>query len=120
MELDRVGLAQAASETMILATTPPDSVRRYSNATLEGFLEGVRKQGVGYYIVGLDNHTGFLRVESNGEIAFVHSGPGRGVVREDPDKAPELANSRYRVTGKITPPPPAAKPTLSNPPDLLN
>ena len=101
IELDRIRLAQAASEKMILAITAPDTVRRFSDTSLEGFLESVRNQGEGYYIVGLDNHTGFLRVARDGRIEFIHSGPGRGVVRENPADAPELAHSRYRVTGKI-------------------
>ena len=104
VELERVRLAQAASETMILAIAPKESIQRYSNASLDSFLNGVRKQGEGYYIVGLDNHTGFLKVEPNGNVMFVHSGPGRGVVSEKPTDAPELANSRYRVTGKIDKP----------------
>jgi hypothetical protein len=101
MVLERVRLAQAASETMILAITPKSSIKRYSNASLEAFLQGVRRQGEGYYVVGLDNHTGFLKVEGDGRVTFIHSGPGRGVVSEAPEDAPELANSRYRVTGKI-------------------
>ena len=101
VELDRIRLAQAASEKMILETTPAESIRRYSDTPLEKFLNAVRKQGEGYYIVGLDTHTGFLFVDPNGEIEFIHSGPGRGVVREKPAAAVELANSRYRVTGKI-------------------
>lgn len=104
VELDRVQLAQAASEKMIRALTEPKSIRRYSDASLAKFLESVRLQGEGYYIVGLDHHTGFLKVEPDGTIAFIHSGPGRGVVRESPADAPELANSRYRVTGKILKP----------------
>lgn len=101
VELERIRLAQAASETMILAITPSASIKRFSNASLDAFLHSVRKQGEGYYIVGLDNHTGFLKVEASGEIVFIHSGPGRGVVAETPEDSPELANSKYRVTGKI-------------------
>ncbi len=47
IELDRIRLAQAASEKMILAITAPDTVRRFSNTSLEGFLESVRNQGEG-------------------------------------------------------------------------
>ena len=101
VKLDRVRLAQAASETMILALTDQKSIRRYRNVSLDSFLNGIRSQGQGYYIVGLDYHTGFLKVESNGSITFVHSGPGRGVVKQKPSEAPELSKSRYRVTGKI-------------------
>lgn len=101
VKLERVRLAQVASEQMILALTKPASVKRYRNVTLDAFLTSVRQQGEGYYIVGLDNHTGFLKVSGKGEIKFIHSGPGRGVVKEQPEDAPELVSSRYRVTGKI-------------------
>ena len=101
VELERVRLAQAASETMILALAESGTIRRYSDASLDTFLERLRSQGEGYYLVGLDNHTGFLKVAPDGEIAFIHSGPGRGVVEESPAEAPELALSRYRVTGKL-------------------
>jgi len=104
MVLERVRLAQAASEAMIVAITPASSIKRYSNASLEDFLDGVRRQGEGYYIVGLDYHTGFLKVEQDGKVTFVHSGPGRGVVMEEPQIASELADSQYRVTGKIAAP----------------
>ena len=106
VELDRVRLAQAASETMIVELAKPETVRRFSDAPLDAFLASVRRQGEGYYIVGLDDHTGFLRVAEDGVITFVHSGPGKGVVIEAPGDAPKLANSRYRVTGKIGPPAP--------------
>ena len=104
VELERVRLAQAASETMILATTPEETVRRFSNASLESFLKALRVQGEGYYVVGLDSHTGFLKVDRDGKVVFIHSGPGRGVVRQAPADAVELAESRYRVTGKLVPP----------------
>ena len=103
VKLERVRLAQVASEQMILALTKRETVKRYSNASLDAFLTGVKQQGEGYYIVGLDNHTGFLKVTSQGEVKFIHSGPGRGVVNERPEGAPELAGSKYRVTGKLTP-----------------
>lgn len=101
VEIDRIRLAQAASETMILEVTDQDSVRRYSDASLERVLTTIRNQGEGYYIVGLDNHTGFLKVDANGDVMFIHSGPGKGVVIEAPRDSQKLSASRYRVTGKI-------------------
>ncbi|MDF1849943.1 MAG: hypothetical protein P1U85_03850 [Verrucomicrobiales bacterium] len=100
-ELERIRLAQAASETMIRAICPEETIRRYRDVALAPFLESVKEQGDGYYVVGLDRHTGFLRVKVSGEILFVHSGAGRGVVVETPEDAPELARSRYRVIGKV-------------------
>lgn len=101
IELERVRLAQAASETMILALVDREFVKRYSDVSLEKFLNDVRSQGEGYYIVGLDYHTGFLKVDRDSKVSFIHSGPGRGVVNQVPKNAVELAESRYRVTGKL-------------------
>ena len=101
MELDRVRLAQAASETMILEVADRESVRRYSDAPLDKVLSTIRKQGEGYYIVGLDDHTGFLKVSIEGAVVFIHSGPGKGVVIERPEDSHKLSSSRYRVTGKV-------------------
>ena len=101
MEVDRVRLAQAASEKMILEITDRPTVRRFSDEPLAKVLQVIREQGEGYYIVGLDNHTGFLKVDKNGTVIFIHSGPGKGVVFEEPENAIELSASRYRVTGKI-------------------
>ena len=100
-DIDRVRLAQAASEKMILKVTPLESIRRYRDRPLAEVLDGLRAQGEGYYIVGLDSHTGFLKVDRSGAVVFIHSAPGRGVAFEEPAKAPELARSRYRVTGKL-------------------
>lgn len=101
VKVDRVRLAQAASEKMILETTDKETVRRFSDKPLADVLTKIRTQGEGYYIVGLDNHTGFLRVGRDGKVTFIHSGPGKGVVFEEPEKSEKLVSSRYRVTGKI-------------------
>ena len=87
---------------MILEIADSVTVRRFSDRPLSEFLDAIRAQGEGYYVVGLDSHTGFLKVEKGGRVTFIHSGPGRGVVFEEPEGAIELSASRYRVTGKIT------------------
>lgn len=110
MEIDRVRLAQAPSERMIIEIVDSATIRRFRHASVEDFLNGVKAQGNGYYLVGLDFHTGFLRVLPCGNVVFIHSAPGRGVVAEAPGDAPELADSQYRVTGKLTNPSPPKSP----------
>ncbi len=54
------------------------------------------------YVVGLDNHVDFLIVRS-GEVLFHHSSyvGSTAVVREKAVESPPLAQSRYRVIGKL-------------------
>lgn len=100
-KLERVKLAQAASETMIVQLCEKETIRRYSDVGLADFSKKLQAQREGYYLVGLDSHTGFLKVGKDNKVLFIHSGPGRGVVLEWPEEAVALAKSRYRVTGKI-------------------
>lgn len=99
-EIDRSGLAQAPSETMIKALTDESHIQRYSGMALPDFVKKVKAQGDGLYIVGLDTHTGFITC-NNGKVHFVHSG-GHSVIREPALKSRTLKKSQYRVTGKLS------------------
>ena len=101
--LNRVRLAQQASEKIIKTLVGPKSIRRFSNASLETFLDAVREWGDGLYIVGLDIHVGFI-VNEGGNVRFIHSsyvGP-LCVVDENAAGSQILASSSYRVFGKLT------------------
>jgi hypothetical protein len=103
IKLNRVKEACSASEAMIKSLTGDKYIHRYSNYTIERFVEEIKKQGDGIYLTGLDNHTGFV-VCKNGEVDFVHSGGGAParVLRENALQSGLLKASHYRVTGKIT------------------
>ena len=67
---------------------------------VRGYLE---RTGEGIYVVGLDNHVGFVAVRGD-EMVFVHSsffGEGRDVVAEPIDSHNPLRISNYRVFGKL-------------------
>ncbi len=109
LQVERVRLAQQASEHIILSLTGGTHVRRFSNAPLDRFVDAVEAMGAGLFVVGLDNHVGFL-VARPGGTRFLHASyaPGQGVVSEDARRSPILGASRYRVVGHLS-----ADPTLT-------
>lgn len=102
LHVERRRLAQQAAEDIILTLALPEAITRFSDAPVERFTAAVAAKGEGLYVVGLDNHVGFLIVRS-GEVLFHHSsyvGPVT-VVRERATESPPLVQSRYRVIGKL-------------------
>ncbi len=100
--LNRVKLAQLASETMISIINKKRAIKRFRNLPLGKFINQVKDWGNGLYLVGLDNHTGFISNEK-GKIYFIHSSYllPFGVVKELASNSYILRNSRYRVLGKL-------------------
>ncbi len=70
---------------------------------MEKILKWIQSQGEGIYIVGMDIHVGFI-INKDKNITLCHSNyynPPRKVVNQNlMDKSP-LADSKYRVIGKI-------------------
>ncbi len=99
----RVKLAQLASEQMINSLVQPEFIQRFSNVPLNLFLKQIKATGQGLYIIGLDNHTGFLYCHQN-SIAFIHSSyVGKGGVQYEPAAGNIILNSsKYKVVGKIS------------------
>lgn len=99
--IPRIKWACAASETMIKGMTK--KLKHIINRPVSEVEEYIRKSGKGLYVVGLDNHTGFIY--NNGvEIRFVHSNyylPQEGVMAQELDVNHPLKNSKYRVIGKL-------------------
>lgn len=102
LRVERRRLAQQASEIIVTSLVPPEAIERFSNVPVEDFTARVAKKGRGLYVVGLDNHVGFLIVRS-GKVLFHHSsyvGP-IAVVREEATASSPLRDSKYRVVGKL-------------------
>jgi hypothetical protein len=74
MQVDRVQLAQQASELIAKSLVAPQPVRRTSDLEIDAFLAKVRASGAGIYIVGLDNHVGFVVVDGP-DTWFHHAAP---------------------------------------------
>ena len=100
----RVRLAQQASQNIIGTFVSRDQMHIRAGLSYERFLEQVKARGPGWRIVGLDRHVGFLVIEGNGNIRFIHSSPSTPseVVDESTGDADYLQNSNYRVTANIT------------------
>jgi len=101
--VQRVRLAQQASENIILSLTTDPYVRRFRRVPIGDFVNAVKNWGPGLYVVGLDIHTGFI-VNTGSEVYFIHSSyvDPYLVVREKAIESKILAASNYRVLGSIT------------------
>ena len=101
--INRIKMAQCASEQMIKSLVSTVNIKRFSNVDIDDFEKKINELGNGLYVVGLDNHTGFLLISSEGSY-FIHSSgvfPFQ-VVKEKLTEAPILMKSKYRVLGKIS------------------
>ncbi len=99
--VERSKLGQQASEliTRSLVTQEPIWVR--SDQPIDAFVDKLRRGGDGIYLVGLDNHVGFVIVDGK-DTWFHHAGPGdEGVRREPARTASFLSTSRYREAAKL-------------------
>ncbi|MFZ4799859.1 MAG: hypothetical protein ACOYMA_20370 [Bacteroidia bacterium] len=102
--LNRVKLAQCASEVMIKNLVQKQNIYHFNNLSLLAFIKGIKQKGKGLYIIGLDNHTGFVFINENNEVNFIHSS-GRFpfcVVNENASESTILEKSVYKVVGKIS------------------
>ncbi len=103
VQLARIKLAQCASEQMIETLVQPKLIKRFSNLPMANFLATIKQMGYGLYIVGLDNHTGFI-YNDNKTVHFIHSTfvGTKNVQWENAEKSWVLSNSKYKVLGKIS------------------
>ncbi|MEZ4297102.1 MAG: hypothetical protein R3B70_19205 [Polyangiaceae bacterium] len=102
IRVERARLAQQASEDIIKTLAPSEAIQRFSDVPVEKFTAAVAARGDGLYVVGLDNHVGFL-IARGGKVLFHHSSyvGATAVVREEAATSSPLAESRYRVIGKL-------------------
>jgi len=101
-DIDRVALAQAASEKIILTLSDPAETWRFSDREAEEVIDEVRASGGdGLYAVGLDRHAAFLVIDGD-RADLCHSSvlDGRDVRCEDAVESRGFI-SRYRVIGKL-------------------
>ena len=83
--------------------TEPANIRRYRLVSINHIQDQVEEWGSGLYVVGMDNHTGFI-VNEDGHCRFIHSyywNVSRGVTSERLDSNNPLSASKYRVIGKV-------------------
>ncbi|HKR21063.1 MAG TPA: hypothetical protein VJS17_00660 [Pyrinomonadaceae bacterium] len=102
LKVQRVRLAQQASENIILSLTTNRFVKRFRRVAVNDFVNAVKQWGSGIYIVGLDVHVGFV-VNTGDEVYFIHSSyvEPYAVVKEKAIESKILATSNYRVLGSV-------------------
>ena len=104
IQCQRIKLAQQASQNIIATFVTRSDMHIRAGLSYDRFLEQEIARGPGWRIVGLDSHVGFLVVEADGKIRFIHSSPSTpcAVVDETREQADYLQRSNYRVTANIT------------------
>ena len=102
IKLNRIKLAQCASEEMIKKICLQNSIKRSSNEDIRSFVRKITKAGIGLYIVGLDFHTGFI-LNDGKTVNFIHANYAneKVVISEQANESGVLASSKYKVIGKI-------------------
>lgn len=102
-KLPRVKLAQIASETMIKRLVHKNNIRHFLRMDHETFVAKMKAWGKGVYIIGMDNHTGFLWHDGK-ELYFVHSSwwPRERTMKEIALYSEGLRSTQYRVVGKLS------------------
>lgn len=100
MKINRVKLAQCVEQNLLWDLCK--NFQKFSDKSLEYFVKAIERTGYGLYIVGLDNHTGYIFNDGK-EIWFIHSGvyPPKCALKEKAINSITLKNSRYRVFGRI-------------------
>jgi hypothetical protein len=97
--LERAKLGQQASEYITRSLVTSEPIWHTSEQPIEDFIARLRRGGDGIYLVGLDNHVGFVVVDGD-ETWFHHAAPG--VVRREPAlTASFLSTSHYREAAKL-------------------
>lgn len=98
--VERAKLGQQASHYISKSLITEEKIWKSSDWPIERFITKLRKGGDGIYLVGLDNHVGYVIVDGE-DTWFHHSGPGDGVRREPALTASFLSTSRYREAVKL-------------------
>lgn len=103
LKIERVRLAQQASLHIIQSLIGKDELVKGHGVQLPVFIERLRTRGPGLYVVGLDNHTGFIWNDGN-EVWFLHSTVAGKccVVNEQAAASTVLGNSKYRAAGYLS------------------
>ena len=99
--VERVKLAQQASEYIVKTFSEDASIRRFRTGDEQAVVDAVLAEPEGIYVVGLDFHVGFL-IRRDQTVEFCHSTylDRAGVVCEDPVSSPAFA-SEYHVVGPV-------------------
>ncbi len=102
-DLERYKLAQQASLNIVRSLSPKEHRKDWSDISTTTLTARVQKMAKGFYVVGLDNHVGFLLHDDDGSVWFLHSSymDPVAVVRERATESEPLAASNRYVLGYL-------------------
>ncbi|MEO7311964.1 MAG: hypothetical protein ABIX01_16280 [Chitinophagaceae bacterium] len=103
LPIRRVKMAQCASQELVYDLVKKNPGKIFRNDSLAHFIDYIKSQGFGVYVVGLDSHVGFLYHDGS-EVYFIHAkwvNP-KAVLKEVAAQSSVLYYSSYRVVGKIS------------------
>lgn len=100
-QVERVHLAQQASEYIVKTFAPESTLRRFRSGSSLDVVSWLRTQDDGLYTVGLDQHTGFV-VKRGSQVEFCHSSYGDPPAVQCNDALVDPAFvSRYHIVGPV-------------------
>lgn len=100
-QIERVKLAQCASQSMIYTLCPDADVKIITGGQVAKVKEHILSKDDGIFLIGLDTHTGFV-VKKGTELQVVHSNytmATDGVMSEPFDGATVINYNNYFVVG---------------------
>lgn len=101
--LERYKLAQQASLYIVRSLSPAEHRLDFSGISTAKLEQKMASEKQGFYVVGLDNHVGFLLVDEAQKLWFLHSSYGDPavVVREKATESQVLSWSNRYVIGYL-------------------
>lgn len=100
-QLPRIKMAQQAASIIIKSLCEPKSIKTYT--TMPDLERYLREKTDGLFILGLDNHVGYI-LKRDGDYFFIHStvGQGRKVVKESLLESKVVNRSKIKMIGDFT------------------
>ncbi len=101
-KVERVKLAQQASEYIVRTLAAPEQTMRFRDGDVKSLLASLRAtHGEGLYVVGMDFHVAFLRVDAKSEqLCHLAVFAPTAVLCEDAATSAGFV-SRYHIVGKL-------------------
>lgn len=102
-DLERYKLAQQAALNIVRSLSPKEYRKDWSDISTATLTERIQALDKGFYVVGLDNHVGFMLHDDDGSVWFLHSSymDPVAVVRELATESEPLASSNRYVLGYL-------------------
>lgn len=101
-KLERVKLAQQAASIIIQTLCNKETIKTFTNGNLKGLKNHLEKSKNGIYIIGLDNHVGFIH-KNDTSIVMIHADYiNDKVSRERLSDCRAIINSKFHMIGNFS------------------